>query len=511
MNGTAHRARLHHAAWPALLALALLLVAGGGVQAEEESGPLWLVVTRPAFVEALEPLAAHRRGQGLAVEISTQPAAEALAGRDPAPAFLLLVGDDAPGADGAAWHVPSPRRSLYRWTPRQQTDFPSDALIGDVDDDLLPDIPVGRIPARTAAEVATVVAKIVAYEQKTPTTADLRVLAWAGAPGYGKLLDSMATSFLVQTVRSRSPDWAGRFLLSAAPDHPLAGWLPDQPEIFNRELARGAILGAVVAHASATSVAVCHGGDHPVRYGTEQFGAAFADGEPKSPLVLLACDCGSFDREQRCLAETLLFLPGGPVATVAATTESHPLTNYFTGRTLLQALGQGKRRLGGVWVEAQRAGREARSLLIEKALAGAEGSLEDEIDLDQLRRDQPLLYAIIGDPATRLRIPDPLDATVERTESGWRWSVEKPAGATALQVAVRRPEGATKRVAGKPKDREEAVARLLAANAATAFVAGSPAEGSWTGEVQGPEGGWLRLVATGPGVFRVFTRKLEAR
>ncbi len=506
---TRTRTRIRWAAVAAVLALSVLPARS---RAEEEPAPLWLALTRPVFVEALEPLAAHRRAQGLAVEISTRPAAEALATLSGPPACLLLVGDEGRGAEEAPWRVPAPRRSLYRWTRSQAKDFPADALLGDVDGDLLPDVPVGRIPARTVAEVETVVAKILAYERQTPTAADLRVVAWAGAPGYGKLLDALSTNFMVQTVRSRTPEWAGRFLLSAAPSHPLAGWMPDQPAIFNRELGRGAVLGTVISHASATHVAVCRTEGATVHYGPEETEAAFAEGEPKSPLVVLACDCGSFDRDERCLAESLLFLPGGPVALVAATTESHPLTNYFTGRALLEALGHGKRRLGEIWIDAQRAGREAHSFLIEKALEDAEGSLEDDIDQEQLRRDQPLLYAVFGDPATRLRIPGPLQATVERTDSGWRWTVEKPEGAESLQVAVRRPAGAAKPIASpRPVGRAEAAARLVAANRATSFVARSPLPGgTWEGEIDGPVGAWLRLVATGPGLFRVFTAKLEA-
>lgn len=503
-----------HSARVVLLVLPLLLALGGGTRAEEEpaAGPLWLAVTRPMFAEALEPLAAHRRAQGLSARISTRPVSDALAELDAPPAFVLLVGDDAPGAEDAPWRLEAPRRSLYRWTHRQKLDFASDALLGDLDGDLFPEVPVGRIPARSTAELAIAVTKIIAYENKTPTPEDLRVLAWAGVPGYGKLLDAMATNFLIQTVRTRAPTWAGRFLLSAASGTELAGWLPDQSDVFNRELARGAVLGAVVAHASETTVVLCNKEDGPVLYGREQAQEAFATGEPKSPLVLLACECGSFDDSGTCLAESLLWLPGGPVATVAATTESHPLTNYFTGRSLLEALSQGKRRLGEIWVDGQRAAREARSLLIEKALADAEGSLDETIDQDQLRRDQPLLYGIVGDPATRLRIPETLEATVERTETGWRWSVERPEGAEALQVAVRRPPGMARRTAATPAgtDREAATQRLLAANARTSFVAEGPGNGAWVGEIEAEPGGWLRLVATGPGVFRVFTTKLEA-
>ena len=104
----------------------------------------------------------------------------------------------------------------------------------------------------------------------------------------------------------------------------------------------------------------------------------FAQGPPASPLVLLACDAGDFTDDERTIAEEVLFLPGGPVAVIAATTESHPLTNYYSGQGLLRALSAGPARLGDAWLEAQRTAMKLREVFVEMALEEAEGKLDSK-------------------------------------------------------------------------------------------------------------------------------------
>ncbi|MHC4469340.1 MAG: C25 family cysteine peptidase [Planctomycetota bacterium] len=485
--------------------LTLMLV--GFARAEEEK-PVWLAVGRPELAPALAKLVEHRRAQGYETIVSTESVEKALAAARRPPAFLLLVGDDEPGQAEAPWYLPSPRRPLYRWRKVQRKEFASDALYGDLDGDLVPDIPVGRLPARSEEEAAALVAKVLAFERRPPGERDLRLVVWGGAPGYGKLVDSMATGLLRSTVRQHTPPLLDRYMISADPGRDLCGWPPDQPAIFAREMREGSLLSAVLAHASARRIYAVEHEKAWVRFGAAEARGALAEGPPAAPLVLLTCSCGEFADAKPCLAEELLQLAGGPVAVIAATTESHPLTNYFSGVSLLKALGETDGSIGEVWLEAQRRALTARHLLVEKALEGAEGSLEPEIDVGKLRRDQALMYALLGDPATRMKLPAPIDVTVERTEEGWRWKVPKPEGAARLLVGLRPPKPPKTK---KPpvKDAEEARARFAAANALGAFapLATLSAEEPWEGVVT--KEGWLRIVVTGPGVFRAAAVKLE--
>ena len=71
-------------------------------------------------------------------------------------------------------------------------------------------------------------------------------------------------------------------------------------------------------------------------------------------------------------------------------------------------------------------------------LAGAEGSLEKPINTAKLRRDGALMYALLGDPATRLRLPKPLAVRVEQTGAACRWRVTPPLGVPTLHIGVRK-------------------------------------------------------------------------
>jgi hypothetical protein len=166
--------------------------------AEEEG--LWVAVTRPGLAQALEPLAEKRRRDGFDVVVLTQPVESALQGLASRPDFLLLLGDYEPGKEQEPWYVPPKQLKLYRWRRAQPKEFSSDSAWGDLDGDLVPDTPVGRIPARTREQADMVVAKILAFERRQPTPKDLRLLLWGGVPGYGAVIDSWASSLLVVNV-----------------------------------------------------------------------------------------------------------------------------------------------------------------------------------------------------------------------------------------------------------------------------------------------------------------------
>jgi hypothetical protein len=453
------------------LVAGLLLLAAGTAGGEP---PLWVAVGARELLEAVRPLAEERARQGMATLLVDG------ADRLPrAPSYLLYLGTE-----------PARRCEYYRWRPAQPDTFASDAR---------EEFPVGRIPARTPDEVAIVVRKTLAWERRRRAPEELRLLAWAGAPGYNALVDSFATSMLTKTVRDNAPAWAGHWLISADPRQALCGPPQEQPLLFSAELRRGAILGAFVAHASAQAVHSM--GD--VWFGVREARALLGEGEPTAPLLFLACNCGEFGGEERSLTEELLFLPGGPAAAVGATTESHPLPNFYTGRALLRTLAEGPDRLGDVWLAAQKRARGERDPALEAMLRDVEGKLEPTIDVAKLQRDQFLLYVLLGDPALRLGKPLPLEAAVVRTESGWRWRVPKVPGAKRLVVGKR----ALQRIdlPAPPGGAEAKRKAFVEANAREEFetVATMEGEGPWEGETAEP--GRLRLVAETEGGLLVAT------
>jgi hypothetical protein len=502
----------HLAIWLVVLAPAAVWAESPAAVAQPATGkPLWLAVARAELAPALAPLAEKRRQDGFEVVVSTKPIAASLAAMPRRPQFLLLVGDDEPGKEKAVWYLAAQRRKLYRWRAEQAPEYASDMAWGDLDGDGVPKLPVGRIPARSRQQAALAVKKIIDFESQPATASDLQLAVWLGSPEYTEAINAMASGLGVETMQSRGPAWIRPWFVSGNPHDPFCGWPPEQASLFSRQMRGGGILGVLMGHASEDAFFSMRFQDRAIWYDAGRAAEEFNHGRPVPPLVFFSCATGNFARAEPCQAKALLFQAGGPVAVIAATTESHPLTNYFSGLCLLEALRGNETRLGAIWLQAQQAARRRHDFVMEMMLRDVEGSLEKPIDEAKLRRDQLLLYAILGDPATRLRFPLPLQATIEQTAAGWHWQATRPPGAVRLEVGLR--QARVIEISATPAPTQAAKARKAfdAANARFDFttVASLGHDVPWRGSTG--RGGILRLVASGNGRLYVAVLKLDGK
>ena len=481
-----------------MIVLCLTASLGAVEPATSPAGRLWLVVTRKMFTADLKPLVERRRGEGFDATVSTLAADKAIASVKRRPSFILLVGDDQPGSQGENWYLPAPRRKLYRWRSVQREQFATDMLLGDFDNDLVPDAPVGRLPVRTTKQLRRLVAQIIAHESRQPSPDDLRLPAWGGSPGYNAFVDSMTTSMALAAVKTTSPRWIRPWMILSDPKHPLCGTPEKHAEMFTKQLSRGGALGVMMGHGSATGFYSMQSSGRGIWFTAREARKGLAGGPPAPVVAIFSCDTGNFAGKRESLGESLLMTQGGPVAVIAATAESHPLTNYFSGLCLLQSLGGGHKRLGDLWLDAQKKARLARNPLAERLLRDIEGKLEDRINVDKLRRDQTLMYALLGDPATRLHLPDRLRGKIRYVDGKWKWQAHRPTGTTVLHVSFR-PSGKTIPKPRTSEDRADPGKLFARADETFAFkpLGRLGPSDTWSG-THATEG-TLRLVAVGPG------------
>lgn len=198
------------------------------------SGANYLIIAHPNFLTAIEPLAQYRRQQGFQVrvvnieEIYNQfnfGRVSALAIRDflayayehwpaPKPHYVLLVGDgnyDLHGylSNSSPNFVPPYLEMVDPVVGETATDNRYATIVGN---DELPDLELGRFPARTAEDVSAMVGKTLRYEQGAlPQAADWEHslifatdnLIGGGGPFY-EYSDAVADG-LVQTAAGSTP------------------------------------------------------------------------------------------------------------------------------------------------------------------------------------------------------------------------------------------------------------------------------------------------------------------
>lgn len=482
-----------------VLSVAPRLAADGG----SSEKPVWLVVTRSMFVQAVKPLEEKRIDNGFKTVVSTQTIPKAIATLGRKPAFLLLVGDCQAGEEKQPWYIPTQTRELYRWHAFQDADYASDAIWGDFDSDLVPDIPVGRIPARTVQQLKLIVNKILAFESKDLGPDDLRLPVWAGSAAYDNpAMNMMATHLLVGSVKTSTPLWVRPWLMSADPSHPLCGWLPDQGALFTNQLKKGGMAAVLIGHGWQTYFEVMR--SRNLIYTADDASKALATGDPGPATVIIACHTGRFAEREDCLAESLLLMKGGPVAVIAATTASHELTNYFAAQTLSRKLAQQNKRLGDVWLATQQEAIKMRNIIMERVLCNE----TERANIPKIRRDHILMYALLGDPATQMHLPAPLEATIDYGAGACRWDARKPRGAKRLYVSIRPPAQSMPQRSGQV-NKETARKLFKQANDGFAFktLGELGPDVPWKGTIT--EQGTLRLIATGPGQIHVSAFELK--
>ncbi len=479
----------------------MVLGLAGAARAEEQG--VWLVLTRDMFVDTLAPLQAHRRQQGFQTVISTACPAEAIAAHASNLRYILLVGDELntngdPSALAAAadspWRMPSRRYAAVCWHDGQKESFASDVSWGDLNGDGAMDVPVGRLPVRTTEQLQGIIEKILRYERRGPRLGDLTFPLWTGKAEYGETIDRFTTTVLLENLNSLAPRWCQPWVISANETHALCGWPFDQAEEFAGKVQKEGALSALMGHGRRNHFYSMIYDKASICFDVRQARQYWSEGDVASPLIIIACYCGDFTGAQECLAETALNAPGGPVAVIAGTGETHPLTNLYGGQVLLGQLGQDHQRLGDFWRAVQQQTAQTRLPLAELLLAEIEGQFKEPEGIEKVRRDHQLIYNLLGDPATRLYLPGKLHGRIDREGDGWRWRVDKPEDATCLQVDRRQAEPAFLPGASILKA-TEARRRFQEANAGFAFESAGRynADQEWTGCVKEP--GVLRFVA----------------
>ena len=393
-----------------------------------------VVVCPDVFTEALRPWVEHRRSQGhrLAFVSNEQSHEEIRNDIREVASFgelqaVVLIGDADPRAN-------IDRELRAATTPTYQAAAKVNVLWGseptiatdnwyaDLDDDLLPDVAIGRLSADSPQQLAGIVGKIIAYENQSPKGIwRRRVNFVAGVGGFGAIADNVIETTTKKVLTEGIP---ASYETSMTYGSWRSPFCPD-PRHFHQttvdRLNEGSLFWVYIGHGQRRVLDQVRtpSGLHHIFDVDDVRKLRCTNGSPIA--IFLACYTGSFDEPRDCLAEEMLRAADGPVAALCGSRVTMPYAMAVMGHELMQQYFVERRgMLGEMVMHAKR--RMARDLTEDERTSNATRHLLDSIAtvispapqlLDEERREHVLMFNLLGDPLLRFEHPDEVTVTTD--------------------------------------------------------------------------------------------------
>ncbi len=259
-----------------------------------------LMIVADDYLEAVEPLVRWKTRRGIQVTVLSMGEVgssaqdvflaiqEAYNASDPPLAYVLLVGDET--------GVPTHTVDASDYDGRGESDFLFTLLDGD---DLLPDVLIGRLPAKQTVQIETQVSRLIRYEREVGRSDPD---AWTlGATGIGSSGTGAYDPDYVRVER----------IMSAFEDYGYTDtdrffegqWHPADPGEIVESINAGRGWVAFMGHGSGTGWYF----DQDWQFGFENSHIAQLTNDGMWPVVMdVACSNGDFTSLEPCFAEAFL-------------------------------------------------------------------------------------------------------------------------------------------------------------------------------------------------------------
>lgn len=461
-----------------LLLASTLLVLGAGNTADV------IVVCPISFLDSLRPWVEHRESQGHQFAfVSNEQTPEQIRANIRKLASsghvrtIVLVGDVNPIAsldstrDAISTPTFHPRARVNVLWGSEPT-IASDTPYADLDDDMLPDVAIGRLSADSSQQLAVIVRKIIDYETKrSPGVWRRRVNFVAGVGGFGAVADNVIETATKKVLTDGIPAGYETSMTYGSWRSPFC---PD-PRYFHEatvdRLNEGSLFWVYIGHGQRRYLDQVRtpSGLHHI-FDTDDVKKLRCNvGSPIA--VFLACYTGAFDEVRDCLGEELLRAGEGPVAALCGSRITMPYAMSVMGHELMdqyfvhrrESLGElvlhAKRQMVRELSEQEHAVDTTRHLLdsIAAVISPAPESLADE------RREHVLMFNLLGDPLLRLQHPHQIAVTtLDEAEGGSQLRIAGMTeidGRCTVELVCRRDRLKTRFVARQQFDaRDESLA-----------------------------------------------------
>ena len=419
-----------------LFLTAWLLFAAIPLQAQ----PLYdtLVVCPDEFQPALKRWLEYRRGQGHSILVQSPAGSaheikiqiRAVASRLPLRS-VFLIGDPGqqfprPGVLLPTDYVDAKVNVLFG----SEEKIATDNTFADLDDDGIPELALGRLPADSVEEVQRFLDRVIEYEQDRSPDQQWRrnVNFVAGIGGFGGLVDNVIEKSTKQIIMDLIPEDYRTSMTFGSWRSP---YCPD-PRRFSetaiRRFNEGCMFWIYIGHGRAQKLDRVYLPDQSHAILDVQSAEQIRCPHGSPIAIFLACYTGAADYKFDCLAETMIRQPRGPIAAICGSRVTMPyalslmslemVDEYFEGDS--QTLGEltliAKQRL----VNGDQQADEYRDMI---HAMGKMFSPRPEL-LQEERAEHLHLIHLFGDPLLRLKRPQRVElSTDEIAESGRKFQV----------------------------------------------------------------------------------------
>lgn len=327
---------------------------------------------------------------------------------------LLIVGDGAVDADddlaAKARVVPVHyERAKINVMWGSEPEIATDNYFADLDDDAIPDLAVGRLPADNPGDLARMVSKIVAYEKSAPGDWRQRINLIAGVGGFGPLVDNVLE---ISTRKFLCDGIPASYTTNMTYGSWRSPFCPDPRRFHEATLDRlneGCLFWVYIGHGQKNYLdrVQVPGRNYHILASQDADKVRCDVGHPVA--IFLACYTGAFDQPEDCLAEEFLRREHGPVAVLSGSRVTMPYAMAVLGTNMMDEYFLHRREtLGEVVLNAKRRmlatdDKSANRALLDaiaRAISPVKDKLEDE------RREHLYLFNLLGDPLLKLKRND---------------------------------------------------------------------------------------------------------
>jgi hypothetical protein len=420
----------------------------------QPEAPDTVVVCAPMLRHALEPWLEYRTAQGHSVLVVTEcesapqirSAIRGAAQRGRL-RHVLIVGDVQPAAADVGLHAATylaQARINTRWG--SETHIATDNWFADLDDDICPDLAIGRLTADSPEQLSAIIQKIIRYEQSSSGGIwRRRVNLVAGVGGFGMLADAVLEASTRSFISQGIPEGYKTSMTYASWRSP---YCPD-PRAFRQQaierLNEGCLCWVYIGHGHREGLDWVRVplGVAPILNLDDVQQVACVPGPPIA--LFLSCYGAAFDGAEDCLAERLLARPEGPVAVIGGSRVTMPYGMAVLSQGLMQQMFRDRpATVGQLLMEAKRQTLASPQDNPQRpwldALARALSPNAD--DLDGELREHVLMFQLLGDPLTRMAHAEQVEIDVPRSvSSGEQFAITcrtDVAGQCTVELACRR-------------------------------------------------------------------------